>query len=228
MHKFSNLQKFIINEKKTHTVTFNTATSKDFYPRIKNEEGIIYNNCEQFKLLGIDVSTDERKGIKFDTYINNCIKKAYLNLWILRRLAELGISTEKLLLTYFLRIRVMIEQNSPLWMFNISKAMINKIEKIQKISVYIILGKDAHKDYLCNLAILNIEPLEVRREKIAERFASKILKHPEHRKIFRFVNNDRTRLGKRVHVPHTRTARYERSTVPSLAKIINEKLTHKF
>ena len=101
------------------------------------------------------------------------------------------------------------------------------MKKIQKISVFIILGKDAHKDYICNLAILNIEPLEERREKIAIKFANKILKHPEHRKMFKFVNSGRTRLGKKVDVPMTKTARYEKSPIPSLAKIINEKLSHK-
>ena len=121
VEKFSQIQKFIINEGKTHTVIFNTATSKDFYPRIANLNGVIYNNFEVFKLLGIEITTDKQKGMNFNSYINKCIQKAYRNLWILRRLAELGISTEKLLLTYCLRIRIMVEQNVPLWMFSLSK-----------------------------------------------------------------------------------------------------------
>ena len=94
---FCQIQKIKINEKKTQTVVFNVATSKDFYPRIQNLEGTLYNNVEHFNLLGVDLSTDKKKGISFDTYINECIKKGYKKLWILRRLAELGVSIENLL-----------------------------------------------------------------------------------------------------------------------------------
>ena len=89
-------------------------------------------------------------------------------MWILRRLVEHGVSIDHLLLTYTSRIRVCVEENVPLWMFNISKEMELKIEKLQKISLFIILGKNAHQDYLCNLAMLNLEPLDERRQKIAD------------------------------------------------------------
>ena len=149
-----------------------------------------------------------------------------MNLWILKRLVELSVPIELLSLTYKLRIRVFVEQNVPLWMFSISKKMCEKIEKLQKIAIYIVLGKDAKKDYLCNLTRLNLETLEDRRLKLAQKFASKILKHPEHRKIFKFNNSDRTRYGNKVIVPTARTARYDKSTIPSLARIINQQSSH--
>ena len=68
---------------------------------------------------------------------------------------------------------------------------------------------------------LNIETLEDRREKIAKNFVLKVLKHPVHRDIFKFVDNSRTRSSKRVIEPVARTSRYYRSTVPSLARMIN-------
>ena len=72
----------MINEKKTHTVVFNTATLKDFNPHISNPNGNIYNNVENFKLLGVEFETDKKKGINLDKYVNNCIKKGFINLWI--------------------------------------------------------------------------------------------------------------------------------------------------
>ena len=148
-------------------------------------------------------------------------------MWILRRLVEKGVSIEKLVLTYNLRIKIYVEQNVPLWMFSISKAMKLKIENLQKTSVYIILGKYAHPNYLLNLSILDMETLEERRDKIALKFATKILKHPEHRQIFNFKLSKLTRSGKMVIVPNFKTSRYGNSTVPSLARLINEKLAHK-
>ena len=112
-------------------------------------------------------------------------------------------------------------------MFQLTKAMTKKIEKVQKVSAFIILGKNAHFDYSTNLEILDLETLEERREKIALKFASKILKHPQHRNIFTFKNSCATRSGREVVVPNYKTTRYETSTVPSLAKLINQKLPHK-
>ena len=56
------------------------------------------------------------------------------------------------------------------------------------------------------MAILSATPLEQRRQEIAHNFAKKILKHPEHRSIFKFTENNKTRSGKRVVVPVTRIA----------------------
>ena len=141
-------------------------------------------------------------------------------------MAEFGVFIGELYVMYKLRIRTHIEQNAPLWMFSLTQELKRKIERVQKISLYIILGKEAHEDYLCNLAILNALPLEERRQKIAIKFASNVLKHPEHRKIFSFTG-DKTRSKKTVVIPFTRTARYEKSTVPALALLINQKLAHK-
>lgn len=102
-----------------------------------------------------------------------------------------------------------------------------RIEKLQKVSLYVILGNIAHSDYLCNLAILNLELLDERRQKIASNFAKKILKHPEHRKMFTFIKSNKTKSGEKVLIPFCRTSRYENSFIPSLAKIINDKLTHR-
>ena len=144
-----------------------------------------------------------------------------MNLWILKRLASLGVSTEKLLEVYKLRIRVFVEQNVPLWTFNLSRKMINKIERLQKVSLYVLLGRNADRDYYCNLAMLSLDTLEDRRLKLSENLARKVLKHPEHRKMFTFSSSDRTRSGKQVYVPWARTQRYARSAVPSLGRINN-------
>ena len=71
--------------------------------------------------------------------------------------------------------------------------------------------------------MLELDTLKDRRDKIAEKFAGKVLKHSEHKKMFQFCPSDRTRSGNKVVVPWARTQIYARSTVPSLARLINEK-----
>ena len=147
-------------------------------------------------------------------------------MWIIKKLSEIGASIDDLLSTYILRIRIHIEQNCPRWMFSLTQELSNAIEKVQKTALYIILGIYSHRDYYCNLAILDLEPLDQRRNKIAKNFASKIIKHPAHKNIFKIIKL-MSRSGKRVVIPKCRTARYEKSTVPSLAKLINKELNHK-
>ena len=145
----------------------------------------------------------------------------YSNIWILKRLAEMGVRIEDLLMTYESRIRIHVEQNVALWHFSISGQLSKIIEKVQKISTYIILGKHASVDYHFNLATLNLEPLYDRRENLSKTFARKVIKHPVHKNMFTWNEGRKTREGRKVIVPHAKTKRYERSSVPSLARIIN-------
>ena len=173
----------------------------------------------------VDFATHPTKVIDLVPYLNKCVKNAYSQLWMLRRLSELGVPIHLLVLTYKLRIRVFLEQNVPLWTFNVSQIMSRKIEKVQKTAVFIILGKHAHKDYYCNLTMLELDTLQNRREKLSVKFAKNIMKHPQHRQIFT-TTASQTRNGKKIVVPAPRTARYEKSTIPSLARVINDKLPH--
>ena len=132
-----------------------------------------------------------------------------------------GVSIDDLLLTYISRVRVRLELNVPLWHFAISKKLNDKIENVQKACVIIILGRLATSDYYCNLAMLNLDPLSNRREKIIKKIARKTYKHPTHRNMFDIIEGWPTRSNLKVRVPETKTARYAKSAVPNLAKIIN-------
>ena len=140
-------------------------------------------------------------------------------------MSELGVSIEDKLLTYQSRIRIHLEQHTPLWHFSISKKLSKSIEKVQRTCVIIILGQLATADYYCNLALLDLEPLSDRRDTLCKRFARKTVKHPVHSTMFTFVSDKTTRRtaksSRKVVVPAARTVRYDRSAVPNLARIIN-------
>ena len=73
--------------------------------------------------------------------------------------------------------------------------LIRQIEKIQKVACFNILGKEASPSYSRNLATLDLEPLEVRRESLCTNLAKKLIKHPIHRKMFTFKEGRDTRAG---------------------------------
>ena len=64
--------------------------------------------------------------------------------------------------------------------------------------------------------------MDERRQTIAVNFAKKILKHPEHRKMCTFIESNIINSGMKVFMPFCQTARYQNSSIPSLAKIIND------
>ena len=87
--------------------------------------------------------------------------------------------------------------------------------------MYIVLGKNATTDYNSNLALLDLEKLEKRREDLGTKFAKRTIKHPVHRNMFKWREGRATRTGTKVIVPKAKTKRYRRSSIPSLARIIN-------
>ena len=108
-----------INDSKTKTAVFNTARSKDFYPRMKNVNDSMFENVEEFKLLSVEFVPHPISGVKWDKYVMKLVKNAYSNMWILRRLKEMGVGVDDLLLTYQSRVRIHLELNVPLWHFRL-------------------------------------------------------------------------------------------------------------
>ena len=133
----------------------------------------------------------------------------------------MGVSRDDLLLTFQSRIRTHVEQNVPLWHFAISKKLATLIEKVQKICVFIILGKHATPNYSRNLSILDLEPLDERRLKLCKNFAKKTLKHPVHKEMFTLSKRIGTRSKIKVVIPNAKTKRYDSSSIPGLSRIIN-------
>lgn len=220
--KYCHIQKMKINSKKSKTAVFNAAKTRDFYPRLVNNDGDLYENVEDFTLLGVDFVSDQKLGVKWEKYILKCIKKAYCNMWILKRLAEMGVRKEDLVMTFQSRIRTHVEQNTPLYNFAISQKLSLLIEKVQKSCVYIMLGKHATSNYAQNLSMLNLEPLDERRMKLCNNFAKKTIKHTVHSKMFTLSKRTETRSKPKVIIPSAKTRRYDSSSIPSLARIINK------
>ena len=87
--------------------------------------------------------------------------------------------------------------------------------------LFVILGNLATTDYYCNLTMVNLEPLIDRCEKLCKIFARKSYKHPVHKNMFGSAQSKSTRSKQKVHVPTSKTSRYGKSAIPSLAKLLN-------
>ena len=167
-------------------------------------------------LLGVKLRSDLR-WVENTDYI---CKRGYARLWMLRRLKALGAKQTELVDLYEKQVRSLLELAVPVWHPGLTKIQTRDIERVQKISFRIILGPkySSYKEacqYLC------AETLEERRQKLCLKFAQKNLKS-EHSLFKKLTPSVRTRNHSNlVQEYKCRTNRYQKSSLPYLAKLLN-------
>ena len=204
-----------MNEKKSNIMLFNRAKTLDFQPKILIN-GKLLDVVKFTKLLGVMISSD-MKWNKNVQYISGRVRK---KLWTLRRTKELGGTTEELLLIYKLQIRCLTEIACPSWNGALTVQNIKDLERLQKISLRIILGS-SYKTYENSLKVLNLESLTERRKKLCMKFAKKTSANPKFTKWF-MKNHRKTRRGNKFLLPKARTTAYGKSPLFYLASLLND------
>ena len=162
--------------------------------------------------------------LTWDKNTHMIVKKAFSRLWMLRRLKGLGASSTDLKDIYVKQIRSLVEFGVPVWNSTLSQQCSREIERVQKASVRIILGNTSFS-YKEALHVLDLETLEMRREKLCLKFAKKCARHPRHSSWFvkdTTIRNIQTRSKKPTYKPPLfRLERFERSPIPYLTKLLN-------
>ena len=148
-------------------------------------------------------------------------------MWALRRMKVLDVEPLVILDVYKKEIRAVLEQAVPAWNSGLTQKQIVEIEKVQRVAVQIILsnsktGKSAFS-YEMGLVVLDLEPLEVRREKLCRNFAKKPL-NSKHSDLFNTRKNPHNiRLQKEYFEYKCNTKRFYNSPVNYLTRLLNEK-----
>ena len=201
---------------------FNFCSSLEFPPELKIDgfkENIQVTT--ETKLLGIIVTDN----LKWEANTQYICAKAYKRMWILRRMKILNVEPYIILDVYTKEIRSVLELAVPAWHSGLTKKQSSTIERVQKVAVSIILSD--HKtgltqySYDMALVILDIEPLEVRRFKLCQKFAKRTLKS-RHADIFRANQNQHnTRMKPEFCINKCNTERYFKSPINYLTRILN-------
>ena len=125
--------------------------------------------------------------------------------------------------TYKLHIRTVLEFAAPLWHSSLTVVDRNRIERVQKMAFSIILGP-TYANYDVALTLLEEDTLENRRRLLCLNFASKSSKDPQHNHMFPMLDPNRpvTRSGKKFRQFKCRTARFYKSALPYLTRILNQ------
>ena len=207
--------KLQLNKKKTKIMSFTKSRKLDFPPEVKFSDGTKIECITHTKLVGVVVSEDLR-WYKNTEYI---CQKARKKLWILRRLAALGFNKNTLYDVYTKEVRSILELAVPVWHSGLTLKQSQDIERIQKIAFRIILGSD-YLSYQLACLQMSAQTLQSRRLKLCLKFSMKNLKS-ENCLFEKIDRNVKTRKQDLVKEFKTNTTRYQNSSLPFLARLIN-------
>ena len=217
--RFADDNQMVINTQKTKSICFNTTRKWNFPPEVYFSDNLNLECVREVKLLGVIIS-DNLKWDKNTTYI---CKKAMKKIWTLRRMRNLGLDTKHMFDTYTKEIRSVLELAVPVWHSGLTRKQSGDIERVQKTALKIILGENyINYDVACTL--LETEPLEFRREKLCLKFSRKDIKSEQ--TLFSVVTNPpNTRTKKKlVHEYKYNTKRFRDSSLPYLARLLNQNI----
>ena len=212
-----------IKEKKSNLMKFNFSRNYDFPPEFTidgfdNELEVI----KETKLLGV-MLTDNLKWAANTEYIT---KKAYKNMWMLRRMKLLDVEPLVMLDVYLKEIRSLLELAVTAWHSGLTQKQSADIERVQRVALNIILSDKFGFSDICYdqaLVILELEPLAVRREELCINFARKALRS-RHKDMFHTLSSQpNTRNKPAVYEAPSNTRRCFNSPLNYLTRLINQK-----
>ena len=211
-----------IKERKTQVMKFNFNQNLDFPPELivdgfKENLAVV----KETKLLGIILSDD----LKWNSNTNYLCAKAYKKMWSLRRMKKLNIEPYIILDIYIKEIRSVLELAVPAWHSGLTRKQSLDIERVQKVAVKIILSDSetglCEFSYQMALVILELEPLEDRRNRLCKTFAKKTLKS-RHAQMFQLKNNPYNTRSKPEYVaPKCNTNRFYNSPLNYITRLLN-------
>ena len=210
-----------LNEKKTNYMVFSRSDTEVATRLTLNKMNI--DRIEEAKILGVWVTT----WLDWEKNTREICRKAYARMSMLTKLKYVGVPILDLVDIYVLYIRSVLEYCSVVWHSTLTEYQSNCIEKVQKVCLKIILGKE-YVSYEGALKDCGLQTLVVRREERCLKFALKCLLHPRHASMFPInTENERdTRWREHFKVIKARTSSYRDSTIPYLQRMLNSYVQH--
>ena len=121
---------------------------------------------------------------------------------------------------YCKEIRSIIEFGVPVWHSSLTKKDSADIERVQRVAFMIIL-QEQFTTYQMACSIFSTKTLEERRENLCLTFARKNIKSDNSFfSIVKTMANTRSKKNS-VYEPRCRTSRYQKSSIPYMAKLLN-------
>ena len=208
----------LLNPAKCNYMIF-SRSNEDFATRLTINNAVL-ERVRVSKILGVWIDDDL-------SWTRNCQEicvKAYSRLQMITKLKYVGVKTEDLIDVYVLYIRSLTEYCSVAFHPSLTNEQSNKLERIQKTCLKVILG-EMYIGYEAALEMTGLETLSDRRTKRCLDFSLKCAKHVRNNRLFP-LNTDTDTHNVRNHetfqVNFARTSTYRDSTIPFCQRLLNE------
>ena len=196
---------------------FSTSRTKAFPPEI-TLDGKYLEVKQKMRILGVIVSSD----LRWEENTDHLCKKAYKNMWVLRRMKSLKMDIFTIMDYYMKEVRVHLELAVPVWHSGLTLKLSADIERVQRVAVSILLGRTDF-DYGPSCALLGLKPLYVRIQELCERFARKTASPDcRHNDLFQIQNSGYNTRGEFYREHFCRTNRFYKSALPYLTRTLNQ------
>ena len=207
-----------LNQAKCNYMVFSRSKSQFATRLVVDDQSI--ERVSVSKLLGIWISDD----MSWSRNTQEMCKKAYSRLGMLTKLKYVGVPTEDLLDIYILFIRSVTEYCAVVFHSSLTLQQSEKIEKIQKTSLKVILG-EMYVSYTAALEMCGLESLSERREKRCLDFSLKSVKHCKNRRLFPLnpsTSQHFVRKKEVFQVNFANTEDYKKSAIPHCQRLLNK------
>ena len=175
---------FVTNKKKTFIMAFNNSRKHVFPPEFTLDGTEILNVQHELKVLGVMVQDD----LRWNSQVKQMTTKATKNIWLLRRLKQLGVDDQTIANYWKSEGRVHLENCVPVWAGGLSVAQERDLQRVQVRAVAAITG--GREEYTAACRRLGLEPdLGKRRLKLCQVFAQKTATKSRHQDLFTRLEN---------------------------------------
>ena len=204
-----------INTAKTKMLCVTTAKNSSVNTFIK-AGGQVIKGEEELSILGYKIGREPTAEKQVD-YIE---RRFYLKLWTLRNLKRAGSSNDDLIKIYECYIRPTIEYCSTVYHPLLSKAMAERLEKLQVCALRQIFGYSIGKNKMLDKA--NLKTLQERREEQFGKFARKTAQNPRFEEAWFPRNNKPTlRNPERYEIKRSKNNRMRDGHLNRMRALLN-------
>ena len=207
----------VINTKKSLIMMCNPSRKYDFPPEFK----IGPNSLEvrsSLKILGVMVQND----LRWDEHVAEMTRKASKNIWVLRRMKNLGIDEKTICNFWKAEGRVHLETAAAVWASSLTIQQKRHLQRVEHRAVAAFSEK--REDPVISCSRLGLEPLEARRRKLCIKFAKSTVEKSRHGDMFVKLekpHQSRGKVNREWREPICHTKRHLKSAVPYLTRLLN-------
>ena len=166
--EWASINNMKLNPKKCKEMRLFFGKQPPNFPPLSLDNSIL-EIVENFKALGLIINNK----LKWDSHVDEMVKKASQRLHILRVLCRFGAAAHELKQIYISLVRSTLEYACIVWQGGLTEKNRSAIERIQKRALRIIYP---YLSYSESLSLLQLDTLESRRQKISRKFAGDIVK----------------------------------------------------